>query len=132
MIVRYTELPDGTASAPRPLLDVAVADVESVLVPCLVDSGALNTLLPRWVADVVGVPLAGVPERRVGVGGAVATARFATVGLSCGGFAWEGPVGFCDPWPYVWGLLGHTSFFRWFTVTFRAADHEFEVEPIAG
>ena len=33
------------------------------------------------------------------------------------------------PWPYSWALLGHTAFFRYFTVTFRAADFEFEVQP---
>ncbi|MGI9033259.1 MAG: hypothetical protein ACR2HY_06185 [Acidimicrobiales bacterium] len=33
-------------------------------------------------------------------------------------------------WPYVWGLLGHLSFFRYFTVTFRAVDFEFEVQAV--
>ena len=39
-------------------------------------------------------------------------------------------MGFCDPWPYGWGLFGQQSFFRYFTVAFRAADFVFEVEPI--
>ena len=130
MIVRYSELPDATGSEPRPLLDVAIADVSRVLVPCLVDSGALNTLLPRWVADVTGVDVSGVGEREIGVGGGATSARFAVVTLEAAEFAWEAEVGFCDPWPYAWGLLGHHSFFRWFTVTLRAADLEFEIEPI--
>jgi hypothetical protein len=44
---------------------------------------------------------------------------------------WEAEVAFCHPWPYAWGLLGQRSFFRYFTVTFRAADFELEVTPIA-
>ena len=130
VIVRYTELPESTGSEPRPLVDVAVADVESVLVPCLVDSGALNSLLPRWAAEVAAVDLSGATDRRIGLGGASTTARFAAVTLSTADLTWEASVGFCDPWPYAWGLLGHHSFFRWFTITFRAVDHEFEIEPI--
>ena len=119
VIVRYTELPESTGSEPRPLVDVAVADVESVLVPCLVDSGALNSLLPRWAAEVAAVDLSGATDRHIGLGGASTTARFAAVTLSTAGLTWEASVGFCDPWPYAWGLLGHHSFFRWFTITFR-------------
>lgn len=40
-------------------------------------------------------------------------------------------VGFCDPWPRGWGLLGQLSFFRYHVVTLRAGDFELEVEPIA-
>lgn len=130
MIFRYTELPDSTESGPRPILDVSLAGMESVLVPCLVDSGAVNSLLPAWSADVAGVDLTGVANKRLGVGGGTTTARFVTVTLAAANLAWEAHVGFCKHWPYAWGLLGHDSFFRWFTVTFRAADHEFELEPI--
>ena len=42
---------------------------------------------------------------------------------------WEAEVGFCAPWPYGWGLLGQQSFFRFFTVTFRAVDFALEVTP---
>ena len=130
MIVRYTELPASTGSEPRPIVDIAVADVGSVLVPCLVDSGAQNSFLPLWVADATGVDLAGATAREIGVGGGTSNARFAAVALSVDDFAWEADVGFCDPWPYAWGLLGHHSFFRWFTIRFRAADYEIELEPI--
>jgi hypothetical protein len=63
------------------------------------------------------------------VGGETTVARFATVALSVVALAWEATVGFCNPWPYAWGVLGHDSFFRWFTVTFRAVDGEFELDP---
>lgn len=130
MIFRYTELPDSTESKPRPILDLGLESMETVLVPCLVDSGALNSLLPAWSADITGVDLTGTAEEPLGVGGGTTTARFVTVSLSAADLVWEANVGFCDPWPYAWGLLGHDAFFRWFTVTFRAADYEFELDPI--
>lgn len=130
MIVRYTELPGATLSEPRPVVDVVVADAASVTVPCLVDSGAVNTLLPAWIAEVAAVDLSATERRELGLGGAIVGARFTTVSLSTAAFAWETAVGFCDPWPYAWGLLGHHGFFRWFTVTFRAVDHELDLTPI--
>ena len=129
MIVRYTELPEVTGTGPRPLLDVSLADLGSVLLPCLVDSGAVNTLLPSWPAAIAGLDLAGAEERVFGVGGAQVRARLTVIRMAAAGLTWEAEVGFCDVWPYAWGLLGHESFFRWFTVTFRAADFEFELEP---
>ncbi|MGH3923360.1 MAG: hypothetical protein ACRDTT_10900 [Pseudonocardiaceae bacterium] len=35
-----------------------------------------------------------------------------------------------DGWPHAWGLLGQLSFFRYFVVTFRAADFELEINPV--
>jgi len=130
VIVPYTELPQAAGPGPRPLLDLTFGDVEDVFVPCLADSGAVQTLVPQWVASDCGVTLDHVPPATFGVGGGSTQARFAIVRLSVGGYAWEAAVGFCDPWPYAWGLLGHASFFRFFIVTFRAADFEFELVPI--
>lgn len=130
MIFRYTELPESTESRPRPLVDLGIAGMETALVPCLVDSGAVSSLVPAWSAHLAGVDLAAATEQRLGVGGGTTSARFVTVNLSAAGLVWEANVGFCDPWPYAWGLLGHDAFFRWFTVTFRAADYGFELEPI--
>ncbi len=130
MIVPYTELPAGAGGWPRPLLDVAVADLDDVLVPCLVDSGAQNTLLPAWVAEAAGIATRGTPTKRLAVAGAGTDAAFVTTLLSGGDHSWEAEIGFCDPWPYGWGLLGQLSFFRYFTVTFRVVDFEFELEPV--
>lgn len=131
MIIRYTELPASTASASRPILDVHVGNLDSIGIPCLVDSGAVTSLLPAWSAELAAIDLTGLEEEHIAVGGATVAAVFATVTLSVPDLTWEARIGFCEAWPYVWGLLGHESFFRWFTVTFRAADLEFEIEPIA-
>lgn len=66
------------------------------------------------------------PGRRCGA----TTAALVPIRLTVAGHSWEAEIGFCDPWPFGWGLLGQLSFFRYFTVTFRAVDLEFELEPI--
>lgn len=128
MIVAYTELPDMAGGWPRPLLDVEVGGNGDVLVPCLVDTGALHTLLPRWVADADGIALDDLPVTGLAVAAAPTGARFTTVRLVAAGATWDAEVGFCDPWPSSWGLLGQLSFFRLFTVIFRAADFKFELD----
>lgn len=130
MIVPCTELPDDAGGWPRPVLDVAVADMDDVLVPCLVDSGALHTLLPNWVAAAAGIDLPAREGRELAVAAGVSRAAFVKTQLTAAGHTWEAEVGFCEPWPYVWGLLGQLSFFRFFTVVFRAADFTFEAEPV--
>lgn len=130
VIVHYRDLPHDAGDRPRPLLDLTVGDVEDVRVRCLVDSGAQNTLFPRWVADLAAVDLVGAPVRNLAVAAAPVTAAFVPIRLTVDDHTWEAEVGFCDPWPYGWGLLGQISFFRYFTVTFRAADQQFEVEPV--
>ena len=103
MIVPYTELPAGAGGSPRPLLDLLIADMDDILVPCLVDSGALNTLLPAWIGEAAGIAIQDAPTKRLGVAGTSTQAAFVTTLLSVGGHSWEADVGFCDPWPYGWG-----------------------------
>lgn len=131
MIVAFTGLPDSTGSPPRPLLDVWLADMDEVRVPALVDSGSLHTLLPRWLADSAGLDLSGADHRSLAVAAGSTDAAFVTTALSVADASWEAEVGFCDPWIYSWGILGQSSFLRYFVVTFRAADFEFEVEALA-
>ncbi|HEY3894484.1 MAG TPA: hypothetical protein VGL88_03855 [Pseudonocardiaceae bacterium] len=112
------------------MVDVVVGNMAEVLMPCLVDSGAMNTLLPSWIADLAGIDCADAPAKTLGVAGAGTKALMVPTLLTVGDHRWEAEVGFCDPWPYGWGLLGQLSFFRYFVVTFRAADFELEIEPV--
>ena len=66
MIVPYTELPTSAGGSPRPLLDLIIADMDDILVPCLVDSGALNTLLPAWIAEAAGITTQDASMKAVG------------------------------------------------------------------
>ena len=129
MIIPFTELPDGSGSGPRPLLDVRVGEMDEIRYPCLVDSGALHTLLPRWLAEAAAIDLGGARRVSLAVASNTTEGSFVVARLSGGGHTWEGEIGFCDPWPFSWGLLGQRSFFRYFTVTLRAVEFEFEVEP---
>jgi hypothetical protein len=126
----YAELPGDPANIARPVFDIVVEGMVEAELRCLVDSGSLHTLMPTWVATEAGVALASADEHHLVLGGSAVTGRFATVHLTVGDHRWEAPVGFCDPWPYGWGLLGQASFFRFFVVTFRAADWELEIQPI--
>jgi hypothetical protein len=130
VIVPYAGLPGEADGQPRPVVDVIVADLEDVLVPCLVDSGALHSLLPLWVAEAGGIELEREKPKKLAVAARKTKATFVTTRLTAAGHTWDADVGFCDPWPYSWGLLGQLSFFRFFTVIFRAADFELQLDPI--
>lgn len=132
MTFDFHELPGDPSGWPRPVLDLDVGLADSVRVRCLVDSGAMNTLLPGWVADLAGIDQTGAPTLPLGVGGVTAVARLVPTLLTVGDFGWEAEVGFCDPWPRSWGLLGQKSFFRYFEVTFRTADFQLDIAPVSG
>lgn len=97
---------------------------------CIADTGAINTLLPAWTADLAGIDCVGAPERQLAVGGSLVTARFVPTLLAIGEHSWEAEVGFCEPWGRRWGLLGHRAFFRYFVVTFRTADFALDIAPV--
>ncbi|MGH9278641.1 MAG: hypothetical protein ACRD12_11135 [Acidimicrobiales bacterium] len=96
---------------------------------CLVDSGSLHNRFGRWVAEQVGVDLSGAEVDRIGVGGTVIEAATVTVTLQLGDFTWDGPVSFCDPWPFDFEILGQLGFLRWFQVVIDAADESIEITP---
>lgn len=127
VILPYSALPSGDDWVLRPIVDVVVGPLDEVLVPCLVDSGSVHTLVGAWIADLAGIDVGTEPTSTLRLGGGMTRARFATVSLAAAGHRWDATVGFCDPWPYPWGLAGEQSFFRHFTVTFRAVDHELEL-----
>jgi len=127
VIFPYTPQPFG--ATPRPLIDVTLGSAPFD-VKALVDSGAVNSLFGDWSADAAGISLDGAEVRTLGVGRETVDARFATVAMTAAGHTWEAAIGFCRDWQPAWGLLGHDSFLRFFTVTFRAADLELELHAI--
>jgi len=126
----YRSLPGSPVA--RPFLDVLVGAAQFRF-SALIDSGAVNGLFPLALARQAGIDLSEPEIREVLIGPGQQTyhASFVTVPLEVAGLTWEPEIGFCDWMNPDWGLLGHASFFRWFTVTFRAYDGEFEVEPIS-
>lgn len=118
-----------TGSGPtRPMLDLGIGNA-GFHVKRLLDTGSVHTVFPSWVARRAAIDISNENETRVlRLGGMTLEVTFVTVQLSFEDFDWEAEVGFCDGWDSDWGLLGQESFFRKFTVTFRAVDEVFEIE----
>lgn len=129
MIVTYRTLPGSDGD--RPFLDVLLGTTGH-RVSGLVDSGAVHGLFHTDNAANAGVDLDGAEERTMlyGPSRLERIARFATLQMEFGGMTWEPEIGFADWISPDWGLLGQEALFRWFTITFFRADHEFEVVPI--
>lgn len=124
--------PTTTVVRPRPIVDV-VEGLEIAPQACLLDSGATAVRFGMHVAELCGVDLAGAPDTRLAVGGAMVSARMARVSLRIVGrrdsHEWEAPVWFCEPWTPAFGLLGLTGFFDQFRVTIAAYDERIELTP---
>jgi hypothetical protein len=130
---RFLELPGAVVREPgwlvRPVLPVQVGDLDDAPQLCLVDTGSTANRFGAWLAEAVGVDLAGAPETRVSVGGIHTIARWARCDLTIAGLRYDAPVSFCDPWPLSFHLLGQEGFLRFFRVTICAAEFWLDVEP---
>jgi hypothetical protein len=102
---------------------------------CLLDSGASAVRLGAHVAELIGVDLAGAPQTRIAVGGALVTGHCAEIVLEVSdgmeSHRWLAPVWFCDPWRPAFGLLGLTGFFDQFEVTIAAYEEWFELRRLS-
>jgi len=128
----FERLPGAGADIARPALEVTVAGPrQTVTALGLLDTGSVHNRFARWVADFVGLDLAGIEPERIAVGGVVTEARTVTCSLQVGEFAWEAPVAFCDPWPFDFQMLGQLGFLRWFRVVIDAAEETLDVTPNA-
>ena len=113
----------------------------------LVDSGADAVLAPRWVADEIGVELAGPPTHHR-MGGHRLETRFAHVRLrlwspegalqsdaesaASAPLEWEAQVGFYTGWddpPWVL-VLGQCGFFDHFTVILNRLSAALAIRPV--
>lgn len=79
-----------------------------------------------------GIDLAHAEERELGVGPGKAPvpALFVTVQMEAADHTWEAEIGFTTSIGLDWGLLGQSALFRWFTISFRTYDDEYEIVPI--
>lgn len=126
----FLELPSGRRILPRPVLPVQVEDLDLGPLLCLVDTGALDNRFGAEVALAAGIDLdAALGEDEVVVGGVRTLGRCQRVELVVGGFRFEAPVWFCDPWPFAFGLLGQEGFLRFFRVTISVTGGWLDCEP---
>jgi Aspartyl protease len=127
----FTSLPGSPSDIPRPAIEVSLdGPTDRLNLLALVDTGALYNRFGAWVADSLNIDLDGVPVAHIGLGGHTIAARTVIVSLTIGGYTWEAPVSFCDPWPFAFHLLGQEGFLRWFTVMINAADRTVDIHPI--
>jgi hypothetical protein len=129
MRFEFLELPGGTPTLARPVVPVQVEDLEEAPQICLVDTGATSNRFGAWLADAVGIDLAGAPQETLIVGGVVTIARHVRADLTVAGARYDAPISFCDPWPFAFNLLGQEGFLRFFRVTLCAREFWLEVEP---
>lgn len=115
---------------PRPVARVSVDGLRELELPCMLDSGSRNTLMPAWVAREAQVPVDGAPSIDLAIGGHVLQARFAVVRMFMKRHTWETEVGFCERWPWDHMLLGLNGFFRWFDVTISVASQRTTMVPV--
>ncbi len=117
----------------RPLVPVQIEDLDDAPQLCLLDSGATSNRFPAWLADAAGLSLDdALDEDEIIVGGVRTTGRLLYVDLKLGDVRFQAPVWFCDPWNLSFSLLGQEGFFRFFRVTFSAAEGWVECEPEEG
>jgi hypothetical protein len=134
MRIRYRKLPDLLEPAQfnyYPYLRVAVRhkDITQPFL-ALVDSGAVDTLFPAAVAEVIGIELeSGVRKVYFGIGGHAAIGYVHECQLQVQGFnPWTTVrIGFVDT--IAIPLLGQSGFFENFQIIFERFKYSFEVYP---
>jgi hypothetical protein len=143
MIVRYTLCPIrmpipslGTSLAiPRPILAVQVIGLSRAMThDGQLDSGADESLLDAAVAQKIGAPFTGDPEREVYlVGRGIVRCRHAVVRLRITDgrretYEWSTVIA-VSPFPLPRSLWGYAGFLQFFNADFRGADWEVHLLP---
>jgi hypothetical protein len=130
---QFLELPaeseDGRPHLPRPVVPVQVEDLAEAPQLCLIDTGSTASRFGAWLADAVGIDLAGAPETDIALAGGVTRARHVRCDLTIAGRRYDAPVSFCEPWPFAFHLLGQEGILRFFRMTICAAEYWLELEP---
>jgi hypothetical protein len=131
----FRELPaaGGGVLTPRPIVDIALEGLDAAPVGCLLDTGALRTLMSAELAPLAGIELPDALTEDFFIGGLKTAGALAHVNLTVNDgtdeFSWDAPVWFCDPWPHPFGLAGLEGFLHHFIVTIRAHDGYLDIEP---
>jgi len=125
----FAELPGERSALPRAAIPVSIEDLDDSAQLCLVDTGTTANRFGAWLAEALGIDLAGSPTSTIVIGGVTTTASHTRATLGVAGIRYDAPVTFCDPWPFTFGLLGQEGFLRYFRVTLCAKDGWLDVEP---
>lgn len=115
----------------RPTMTVEISAERSVAVPCLVDTGALRTRLPGWVAVTLDIELDPTQGEHVGLGSGVVLSCPAPVVLKSAAGTIITTVWFCPGWNSPFGLLGQEGFLDQYRFTLDVAEGWFALESAA-
>jgi hypothetical protein len=123
-------IPDGIVHRPEVILRI-LGDSNEVYLTALVDTGADETILPLWVAEVTGAELH--PDeitQAIGIAGQQLEVVAGTVQLELVGddesFGWPATIGFAhfESPDDEYAILGHAGCLNLFTLTFDAEKRE--------
>jgi hypothetical protein len=119
----------GAMARHRPLAAIEVRGPSGTRsLTAALDSGSDDTLLPAYLAPLLGIDLDSAPSGESGtVGGSPVAYRYATVSfrLSDGyeEYAWDAIAGFVGA-PMRWAILGHAGALQYFDVQFLGSRRE--------
>lgn len=129
----FVELPGEPGPLIRPAVPVQLEDLADAPQLCLLDSGATSNRFPAWLAEAAGLSLEDALDvDEIALGGMRTTGHLLHVDLTIGDVRFRAPAWFCEPWNFAFALLGQEGFFRFFRVTFCAAEGWVECEPEKG
>ena len=129
MRIAFSTLPVPDQPDARPLVALVIDGIDEAPITCLVDTGSLRTRLPYWMADVIGVDLAGAPFERIVLGGVIVECRQAHVSVAVGPYEVPTSVWFCDGWDAPFGLIGQEDVLRAFRLELSSAEGWLELRP---
>jgi hypothetical protein len=123
----------GSALAYRPYIPILVVGTRGAArLDALLDTGADQVILPRSIAEPLGIDLdVGASARFRGVGGQIVTVIYGRVELEVGTrsqrIRWPATVAFLDG--AGGAILGHTGFLEYFTATFNGQQRHVALTP---
>jgi hypothetical protein len=123
----------GLGGRARPVVDVVVEGLELAPQACLLDTGATDIRMGRYVAELAGIALESAPVSKIAVAGLRTTGHAVHIQLELrqgsDGHVWNPSVYFCDPWPWAFGLLGLAGLDP-FLVTVDSYEEWVELHPV--
>ena len=133
-LIRPAPTLGGRLTRYLPVITVGIEGPQNTFpIPCRLDSGSDDTIVPVAVAHQTGIDLSGAPEgESQGVGGnpirypcALVTLRISDGVESC---SWQAMVGFINV-PRRFGLLGLAGFLDYFDTRLLGQLREVQLEP---
>lgn len=113
----------------RPIVPFTFTSLPNSTYFGLIDSGALGVRCSSDIAPLLGINLDDIKQEDLHIGGAVRSARTATVEIQVGRVPWDAPVTFLDNWNESYQILGIRGFFTRWVVRVDASAEQVRLSP---